>query len=57
MTKSYYAGMDVDAPCGRCKGDTRHRILSITDGVPEKLICMNCKSVHKFRAERAGKAE
>ena len=27
-------------------------ILSITDGVPEKLICSACKSVHKFRAER-----
>ena len=55
--KSYYAGMEVDAPCGRCKGDTRHRILSITDGIPEKLICVNCNSVHKFRPERPVKAE
>jgi hypothetical protein len=53
MTKSYYAGQELDAPCGRCKGETRHRILSITDGVPEKLICVSCKSVHKFRAEKA----
>jgi len=53
MTKSYYAGQDIDAPCGRCKGETRHRVLSITDGVPEKLICVSCKSVHKFRAEKA----
>ncbi len=57
MTKSYYAGMDLDAPCGRCKGETLHRILSITDGVPEKLICVSCKSVHKFRAEKAPKPE
>jgi hypothetical protein len=57
MTKSYYAGMDVDAPCGRCKGETQHRILSITDGVPEKLICVNCKSVHKFRPEKPAKPE
>lgn len=55
MTKSYYAGMDLDAPCGRCKGETLHRILSITDGIPEKLICMSCKSVHKFRTEKAPK--
>jgi hypothetical protein len=27
-------------------------ILSITDGVPEKLICGTCRSVHKFRAEK-----
>ena len=52
MTKSYYAGQDLDAPCGRCKGETRHRILSITDGVPEKIICVSCKSIHKFRAEK-----
>jgi hypothetical protein len=57
MTKSYYAGMDVDAPCGRCKGETRHRILSITDGIPEKLICANCNSIHKFRPEKPVKAE
>ncbi len=53
MTKSYYAGQELDAPCGRCKGETRHAILSITDGVPEKLICISCKSVHKFRSERS----
>jgi len=53
MTKSYYAGQELDAPCGRCKGETRHAILSITDGVPEKLICVSCKSVHKFRAEKS----
>jgi hypothetical protein len=53
MTKSYYAGQELDAPCGRCKGETRHQILSITDGIPEKLICGSCKSVHKFRPEKA----
>ncbi|HJU83201.1 MAG TPA: hypothetical protein VJ600_03235, partial [Holophagaceae bacterium] len=52
MVKSYYAGMDLDAPCGRCKGETRHQVLTITDGVPEKLICGQCRSVHKFRAEK-----
>jgi len=56
MTKSYYAGQEVDAPCGRCKGETRHMIMSITDGVPEKLICSTCKSVHKFRAEKPAAA-
>jgi len=57
MVKSFYAGMDIDAPCGRCKGETRHRILSITDGTPEKLICTSCNSVHKFRAEKPPKPE
>jgi hypothetical protein len=49
VTKIYYAGQDVDAPCGRCGGETRHQILTVTDGVPERLICGNCRSVHKFR--------
>jgi len=31
--------------------------MSVTEGVPERLICMACKSVHKFRAERPAKAE
>jgi len=53
MVKSYYAGMEIDAPCGRCKGETRHRVLSITDGVPEKLICAACNSTHKFKPEHA----
>ena len=52
MVKNYYAGMDLDAPCGRCKGETRHQVLTLTDGVPDKLICGQCRSVHKFRAEK-----
>jgi ribosomal protein S27AE len=52
MTKSYYAGQDVDAPCGRCGGETRHQVLTVTNGVPDRLICGNCRSVHKFRAAK-----
>ena len=51
-TKTYYAGQDVDAPCGRCGCETRHQVLTVTNGVPEQLICANCRSVHKFRAPR-----
>jgi hypothetical protein len=52
MTKVYYAAMDIDAPCGRCKMETRHRVLTLTNGVPENLICTRCNSVHKFRPEK-----
>jgi hypothetical protein len=52
MTKTYYAGQDVDAPCGRCGGETRHQVLTVTNGVPERLICGNCRSVHKFRVAK-----
>ncbi len=55
MAKSYYAGMELDAPCGRCKSETTHRILSITDGVPEKIICVVCRSTHKFREAKPAK--
>ena len=30
--------------------------MTLTNGVPDNLICANCKSVHKFRPERT-KAE
>lgn len=53
--KNYYAGMDLDAPCGRCKQETGHRVLTLTNGVPDNLICATCKSVHKFRPEKAAK--
>jgi hypothetical protein len=52
MSKVFYAGMDIDAPCGRCKMETRHRVLTLTDGVPDNLICARCSSVHKYRAEK-----
>ena len=52
MTKTYSAGQDVDAPCGRRGGETRHQVLNVTNGVPDKLICGNCRSVHKFRAAK-----
>jgi hypothetical protein len=53
MNKSYYAGMELDWACGRCKGETRHRVMTLTNGVPDNLICNNCKSVHKFRSEKS----
>ena len=53
MTKTYYAGQEIDAPCGRCKMETMHRVLTVTNGVPENLICGQCKGVHKFRSEKA----
>ena len=57
MTKTYYAGQDLDAPCGRCKQETRHRVLTLTNGTPDKLICATCSSVHKFRLEKPAKPE
>ncbi len=56
MTKLYYAGQDVDAPCGRCGGETCHQILTVTNGVPDRLICANCRSIHKFRAAKPAPA-
>ena len=52
MAKKFYAGMETDAACRRCKMETRHRVLSITERVPEKLICNACGSIHRFKSER-----
>jgi hypothetical protein len=32
--------------------ETGHRVLSITENIPEKLICVMCGSIHKFKPER-----
>ncbi len=55
--RTYYAGQDLDAPCGRCKQETRHRVMTLTNGVPEKLICATCNSIHKFRVEKPSRPE
>ncbi len=52
LNKTYYAGQDIDAPCGRCKQETRHRVMTVTNGLPEKLICAACNSIHKFRSDK-----
>jgi hypothetical protein len=52
LNKTYYAGQDIDAPCGRCKQETRHLVMTVTNGIPEMLICGACKSIHKFRADK-----
>lgn len=56
MTRTYYAGQELEAPCGRCGGETRHQVLSITDGVPDRLICGSCRSTHRFRAPKPERA-
>lgn len=52
ITKSYYAGQELYSLCRRCKDETRHCVLSITDGIPEQLICISCKSIHKFKINK-----
>jgi hypothetical protein len=56
MTRTYYAGQELEAPCGRCGGATLHQVLSITDGVPDRLICGACRSTHRFRAPKPERA-
>lgn len=50
MKKSYTAGDDVVAHCGKCKLDLNHIVHAAVDGRPARVECRTCGAVHKYRA-------
>ena len=47
---SFVTGQIVEARCSRCKDITGHVIMACVDGVPVKVECRACGSVHKYVA-------
>jgi hypothetical protein len=60
--KGYKVGGEVDSFCTKCKMMLNHRIVSILDGEPAKVMCMTCDKpeVRVYRphppGQRAAKA-
>jgi hypothetical protein len=55
MAQQFRTGRDCDGWCTRCKMDLAHTIVAMVDGLPVKVECNTCGSLHKFyhpRAER-----
>lgn len=48
-------GKEVEAYCGKCKGNTVHRIIKMDDTEISKVICQTCNAEHKFRAPKKEK--
>jgi hypothetical protein len=48
-------GDEVEAPCGRCKGERTHQVVALNQhGTPAIVICGTCGGRHNFREKRDG---
>ncbi|WP_294555943.1 hypothetical protein [uncultured Mailhella sp.] len=47
---SFVTGQIIEARCTRCKDVTGHVVMACLDGVPVKVECRACGSVHKYVA-------
>ena len=47
---SFITGQIIEARCSRCKDVTGHVVMACLDGVPIKVECRACGSVHKYTA-------
>ena len=48
-------GKELVSYCTRCKMDLGHTIMSMTGGLPTRVICRTCKSEHNFKAKKGVK--
>lgn len=54
---SFKTGQIIEARCTRCKDVTGHNIMACVDGIPVKVECRACGSVHKYSAPAQRVAE
>lgn len=50
---SFVTGQIIEARCSRCKDITGHVVMACLDGMPVKVECRACGSVHKYVAPEA----
>jgi hypothetical protein len=50
---SFVTGQIIEARCTRCKDITGHVVMACLDGIPVKVECRACGSVHKYSAPEA----
>ena len=53
MAPVFKTGGDCDGWCTRCKMDLAHTIVAMVSGLPVKVQCNTCGSLHKFYRPRA----
>ncbi|HKJ04501.1 MAG TPA: hypothetical protein VJ974_02805 [Geopsychrobacteraceae bacterium] len=49
QNKILTAGDDIEARCTKCRKNTNHTIVAMTEEVPAKVQCNTCDGQHKFR--------
>ena len=50
---SFVTGQIIEARCSRCRDVTGHVVMACLDGMPIKVECRACGSVHKYSAPGA----
>ena len=50
---SFITGQIIEARCSRCRDVTGHVVMACLDGMPIKVECRACGSVHKYTAPGA----
>ena len=50
---SFVTGQIIEARCSRCRDVTGHVVMACLDGMPIKVECRACGSVHKYAAPSA----
>ncbi|MBQ4616494.1 MAG: hypothetical protein IJB29_07305 [Mailhella sp.] len=50
---SFVTGQIIEARCSRCRDVTGHVVMACLDGMPIKVECRACGSVHKYTAPGA----
>jgi hypothetical protein len=48
-------GKELVSYCTRCKMDLGHTIVSMTGGIPARVICRTCKSEHNYKPKKGVK--
>lgn len=49
------AGGPIEARCTKCRMNTNHTIIAVTDDGPAKVKCNTCEREHKYRPPTAPK--
>lgn len=53
--KQLSAGDPIEARCTKCRRNTNHIVIAMTDQGPAKVKCNTCEREHKYRPPSAAK--
>ena len=55
MSNELKLGDTIDDYCSRCRLLMNHYVVSLVDGVPQKVRCQTCSNEHNYRHGKGGK--
>jgi hypothetical protein len=49
-------GDDVEAWCTRCRMNLNHRVIAVTSGGIQRVVCLTCNGDHKYHPPKSDKS-